>query len=213
MLKCCQFLSVYINHLLTGLFFRLPWLLVSEIIWSGAMIAMRPGHSDQQQTPQGGNTKDLPSPRTWPLFRSFLIFFLVLFPRPFRAPAPLLARTPFHSSSAVTAKGQSRTGNDITLITNRQETVVAMTTRNNSYMDDIFLNIVKSGIYINKMHDTLKFPCKRLSRGSVRCHRLWSEGKTSWMTKWCPLNKALNCSRDWLTLPSQMYVTLNRSVC
>lgn len=38
-----------------------------------------------------------------PLFRSFFILRLVLFPRPFLAPEPDSANTPFHSSSAVTA--------------------------------------------------------------------------------------------------------------
>lgn len=50
--------------------------------------------------------KSLPSPMIWPLFKSFLLFFLVLLPLPFRAPAPVSARAPFHSSSAVTVMTQ-----------------------------------------------------------------------------------------------------------
>ena len=42
----------------------------------------------------------------WPLFKSFLLFFLVLLPLPFLAPAPVSAKAPFHSSSAVTVRGQ-----------------------------------------------------------------------------------------------------------
>lgn len=40
----------------------------------------------------------------WPLFKSFLFFFLVLLPLPFLVPAPDSAKAPFHSSSAVTIK-------------------------------------------------------------------------------------------------------------
>lgn len=42
----------------------------------------------------------------WPLFKSFLFFFLVLLPLPFLVPAPDSAKAPFHSSSAVTIKKQ-----------------------------------------------------------------------------------------------------------
>lgn len=45
---------------------------------------------------------NLPSPMIWPLFKSFLLFLLVLLPLPFLAPAPVSAKAPFHSSSAVT---------------------------------------------------------------------------------------------------------------
>lgn len=40
----------------------------------------------------------------WPLFKSFLLFLLVLLPLPFLAPAPVSAKAPFQSSSAVTVK-------------------------------------------------------------------------------------------------------------
>lgn len=41
-----------------------------------------------------------------PLFKSFLFFFFVLLPLPFLAPAPVSAKAPFQSSSAVTAMRQ-----------------------------------------------------------------------------------------------------------
>ena len=43
-----------------------------------------------------------PSPRSWPLFRSFFNLLAGLFPLALRAAFPVVATIPFHSWSAVT---------------------------------------------------------------------------------------------------------------
>ena len=50
-----------------------------------------------------------PSPILCPRFRSLFSLRLALFPRPFLAPAPDSANTPFHNSSAVTVKTHTHT--------------------------------------------------------------------------------------------------------